>query len=67
MTGCLVWDPHHKLYIENFEKVTKAAAHIVTSNYNIMETGKTSKNHLILCWDSLEERRLKTKLTIFQK
>ena len=32
-----------------------------------METGNTLKNLNILGWDSLEERRLKTKLTIFQK
>ena len=32
-----------------------------------MEAGNTSKNLNSLGWDTLEERRLKTKLTIFQK
>ena len=64
--ACPVWDPHHKIHIENIEKVQKAAARFVTGNYK-METGNTLKNLNILGWDSLEERRLKTKLTIFQK
>ena len=32
-----------------------------------METGNSLKNLETLGWDPLEERRLKTKLTIFQK
>ena len=56
--ACPVWDPHHKIHIENIEKVQKAAARFVTGNYK-METGNTLKNLNILGWDSLEERRLK--------
>ena len=64
--ACPVWDPHHKIHIDNLEKVQKAAARFVTGNYQ-METGNSLKNLETLGWDSLEERRLKTKLTIFQK
>ena len=64
--ACSVWDPHHRLHIESLEKVQKAAARFVTGNYK-METGNSQKNLETLGWDTLEERRLRTKLTIFQK
>ena len=64
--ACPVWDPCYKVHIDSIEKIQKAAARFVTGNYR-METGNTSKNLNSLGWDTLEERRLKTKLTIFQK
>ena len=59
-------DPHHKIHINNIEKVQRAAARFVTGNYR-MESGNTLINLKNLGWDTLEERRLQTKLTIFQK
>ena len=44
----------------------RAAARFVTGNYR-MESGNTLINLKNLGWDTLEERRLQTKLTIFQK
>ena len=64
--ACPVWDPHHKIHINNIEKVQRAAARFVTGNYR-MESGNTLINLKNLGWDTLEERRLQTKLTIFQK
>ena len=64
--ACPVWDPHHKIHIDNIEKVQRAAARFVTGNYR-MESGNTLINLKNLGWDTLEERRLQTKLTIFQK
>ena len=48
------------------EKVQKRAARFVTGNYK-METGNTSLNLDILEWPKLAERRLQTKLNLFQK
>ena len=64
--ACAVWDPHHQLHIENLEKIQKAAARYVTGNY-VMESGNSAANLKTLGWDTLEERRLQTKLSIFQK
>ena len=61
-----IWDPHHQIDIENLEKVQKRAARFVTGNYK-METGNTKLNLDNLNWPPLEERRLQTKLEIFQK
>jgi len=58
--------PHHRLHIENLEKIQKAAARYVTGNY-VMESGNSAANLKTLGWDTLEERRLQTKLSIFQK
>ena len=61
-----IWDPHCNKYIELIEKVQKRAARFVTNNYK-MESGNTLVNLEKLNWPTLEERRLQTKLTIFQK
>ena len=61
-----VWDPHNKIHRQEIEKVQKRAARFVTGNYK-METGNTKFNLDSLEWPTLEERRLQTKLTIFQK
>ena len=60
--ACPVWDPYHKIHIDNIEKVQRAAARFVTGNYR-MESGNTLINLKNLGWDTLEERRLQTKLT----
>ena len=64
--ACPVWDPHHQVHIDNIEKVQKSAARFVTGNYK-MESGNSAINLKSLGWETLEERRLKTKLCIFQK
>ena len=63
----LIPSPHnHKNHILEIKKVQKRAARFVTGNYK-METGNTSLNLDILEWPKLEERRLQTKLNLFQK
>ena len=64
--ACAVWDPHHQNHINDIEKVQKRAARFVTNNYE-MESGNTKINLESLGWPTLEERRLQTKLTTFQK
>ena len=64
--ACAIWDPHCKTHIESLEKVQKRAARFVTNNYK-MESGNTKVNLEHLNWPTLEERRLQTKLMIFQK
>ena len=58
--------PHLKNHIEEIEKIQKRAARFVTGNYK-METGNSEFNLDALEWPKLEERRLQTKLNIFQK
>ena len=64
--ACAVWDPHCKNHILSLEKVQKRGARFVTGNYQ-METGNSQLNLDSLGWPTLEERRLQTKLTLFQK
>ena len=64
--ACAIWDPHSKTHIENLEKVQKRAARFVTGNYT-MESGAHRFNLNLLGWPLLEERRLQTRLTLFQK
>ena len=59
-------DPHNKNHKLEIEKVQKQAARFVTGNYK-METGNTKLILDSLEWPTLEERRLQTKLTLFQK
>ena len=61
-----VWDPHCKKHINDLEKIQKAGARYVTGNY-VMEAGNSLYNINSLGWDTLEERRLRAKLTVFQK
>ena len=61
-----VWDPYYKVHIDNIEKIQKSAARYVSNNY-VMESGNSAANLKTLGWDTLEERRLQTKLSIFQK
>ena len=61
-----VWDPHNKNHKQEIEKVQKFAARFVTGNYK-METGNINLNLDTLEWPTLEERRLQTKFTLFQK
>ena len=64
--ACAVWDPHCKTHIESLEKVQKRAGRFVTGNYQ-MESGNSRQNREDLGWQTLEERRLMTKLLLFQK
>ena len=64
--ACAIWDPHCKNHIESLEKIQKRAARFVTNNYK-MESGNSKINLDNLKWPTLEERRLQTKLVIFQK
>ena len=64
--GCPVWDPQYTTDIQFLERLQKRAARFVTGNY-CMETGNSEKNLKTLGWDTLEERRLRTKLIYFQR
>ena len=64
--GGAVWDPHTKSDIEFLEKMQKRGARFATNNYK-METGNTKLNLDKLGWDTLEERRLKAKVSLFHK
>ena len=64
--SCQVWDPHHQTEINRLERIQKRAARFATNNF-IMETGNSARNLQKLGWQSLEERRLQTKLITFQK
>ena len=64
--GCSVWDPHHQVDIDSLERVQKRGARFVTNNY-CMESGNSDKNLKTLGWDTLEERRIRNKLTYLQK
>ena len=64
--GCSVWDPHHQVDIDLLERVQKRGARFVTNNY-CMESGNSEKNLKTLGWATLEERRIRNKLTYFQK
>ena len=64
--GCSVWDPHFQIDKNSLEKVQKRAARFTTNNY-VMESGNSDTNLKSLGWDYLEERRIRNKLTYFQK
>ena len=64
--GCPVWDPGYNVDIDSLEKIQKRGARFATGNY-LMEPGNSKKNLVRLGWDSLEERRLQTKIIIFHK
>ena len=64
--GCCVWDPHHQVHIEQFEKIQKRAARFATGNH-ILRPGQTEVNMRRLSWKPLQERRAKTKLCTFYK
>ena len=64
--ACAVWDPHFQTDIDSIDRVQKRAARFATNNY-CFETGNSEKNRKSLEWDTLEERRLQTKLTTFHK
>ena len=59
--ACVVWDPHHKIHIENIEKIQKSAARFVTNNY-VMESGTSAANLKSLSWKTLEEWRIDCKI-----
>ena len=64
--GCQVWDPGYQVDIDHLEKIQKRGTRFVTGNYK-MESGNSEKNLSSLGYDTLEERRLKNKIIIFQK
>ena len=58
--ACPVWDRHHQVHIDNIEKVRKSAARFVTGTCK-MESGNSAIKLKSLGWETLEEKRLKTK------
>ena len=52
--------------VVSLEKIQKRGARFATGNY-LMETGNSEKSLDKLGWDSLEERRLQTKIIVFHK
>ena len=54
--GSSVWDPHYEGLIDDFEKVQKRAARLVTRNYTY-EKGSMTDILKKLKWESLQKRR----------
>ena len=64
--GCQVWYPGYVGDIDFLEKIQKRGARFATGNFK-MEQGESKKNLVSLGWETLEERRLKNKITTFHK
>ena len=60
-----VWDPHHHTDIYELERIQRRAARYVTGNWH----NRSSVSDMIedLGWDSLAERRRKSRLTLMYK
>jgi hypothetical protein len=61
----VIWDPHHETHKYTIERVQRRAARFVTSDYN----RETSASALVksLDWDTLEDRRTKSRLITIYK
>ena len=64
--ACAVWDPYLKNDIYNIEMVQRRAARFVCRDYR-RETGVVSSLLEKLGWQTLQERRKATRLTLFYK
>lgn len=60
-----VWDPYHKTYIESLEKVQRRAARFIKNDYQ--RSSSVTNMLKELKWDTLEDRRTKTRLVTIYK
>ena len=61
------WDPHLRRDITKIEQVQRRAARYVTNNYSDKTPGSVTKMLDDLGWDTLEERRKRTRLLMLYK
>ena len=62
-----VWDPYHNHQIASLERVQRRAARFVTNNYRDYVPGAVTNMITQLGWESLEDRRTKSRLTMMYK
>ena len=62
---CTVWDPHTSKNVNNLEMVQRRSARFVFSNYP--RTASLSDMIKTLGWESLAERRKKSKIIMMYK
>ena len=62
-----VWDPYHQTHIRSLESVQRRAARFATGNYYDRTPGSVTSMLQNLEWESLEERRTKSRLIMFYK
>ena len=63
--SCTVWDPHTSKNVNNLEMVQRRSARFVYSNYR--RTASPSDMIKTLGWESLAERRKKSKIIMMYK
>lgn len=63
--SCTVWDPHTSKHINNLEMDQRRIARFVYSNYR--RTASPSEMITALRWESLAERRKKSKIIMIYK
>ena len=66
---CSVWDPHHQKYINQLDMVQRRAARFVKNTPYRRSENPTSVTAFVeeLGWDSLQNRRLHSRLTMFYR
>ena len=66
---CSVWDPHHQKYINQLDMVQRWATRFVKNTPYRCSKNPTSVTALVekLGWDSLQNRRLHSRLTMFYR
>ena len=66
---CSVWDPHHQKYINQLDMVQRRAARFVKNTLYRRSENPTSVTAMVeeLGWDSLQNRRLHSRLTMFYR
>ena len=60
-----VWDPYQENHIQSLEKVQSKAARFVVGNYEPMASVTNMKQQLH--WQTLQERRFTTRVTMLYK
>ena len=65
--ACCVWDPYERKHIKQLEGVQRHTARFTAGNYYSMNPGCATYIFTQLCWDLLEHRRAKHRITMFYK
>ncbi|KAK6167049.1 hypothetical protein SNE40_021157 [Patella caerulea] len=62
-----IWDPYQRKNIKSLESVQRRAARFATSNYSDRTPGSVTSILQDLQWESLETRRVRSRLAMFYK
>ena len=64
-----VWDPHQKKYVDKLEMIQRRDARFVTNNPHRRTSLQPSVSAMVesLGWDSLEQRRQRSRVTTMYK